>query len=170
MTKIVNLYGGPGSGKSTTAAALFAEMKNQGINCELVTEYAKELVWEQSNCKLDDQLYIFAKQYRRISRLLGRVDYVVTDAPILNSLVYGVTTDTFKDLVRETYASMDNIDVFLRRVKVYNPAGRQQTEGQARDLDQDIELILNDIADLHYVNGDRSAIPPLMELIGHVTE
>jgi len=37
MTLVVNLYGGPGTGKSTTAAATFAELKMAGINCELVS-------------------------------------------------------------------------------------------------------------------------------------
>ena len=45
-TKIVNLYGGPGTGKSTTAAALFAEMKIRGVNCEYIQEYAKDKAWE----------------------------------------------------------------------------------------------------------------------------
>ncbi len=45
-TLVVNLLGGPGSGKSTTAADVFARLKWQDINCELVTEFAKDLVWE----------------------------------------------------------------------------------------------------------------------------
>lgn len=44
MTSVINLIGGPGSGKSTTAAGLFFRMKSMGVRCELVTEYAKELV------------------------------------------------------------------------------------------------------------------------------
>ena len=38
--KVINLYGGPGTGKSTTAAALFALIKREGYNVELVTEFA----------------------------------------------------------------------------------------------------------------------------------
>ena len=43
-TKVLNLYGGPGVGKSTGAAYIFSMLKLAGINCELVREYAKELV------------------------------------------------------------------------------------------------------------------------------
>ena len=67
--QIVNLFGGPGSGKSTTAAGLFYEVKKLKLNVELVTEYAKDAVWEKRHNLLDDQIYIFAKQQRRISRL-----------------------------------------------------------------------------------------------------
>jgi adenylate kinase family enzyme len=41
-TKYINIFGGPGAGKSTTAAALFAEMKRRGMNVELATEVAED--------------------------------------------------------------------------------------------------------------------------------
>ena len=41
---VVNLFAGPGSGKSTTCAGLFSKLKLAGIYCEMVLEYAKELV------------------------------------------------------------------------------------------------------------------------------
>ena len=60
--KIINLIGAPGSGKSTTAAGIFYNLKMKGIKCELLTEYAKDRVWEENFMALNDQLYIFAKQ------------------------------------------------------------------------------------------------------------
>ena len=33
---VVNLTGAPGAGKSTGAAYIFSELKQRGINCELV--------------------------------------------------------------------------------------------------------------------------------------
>ena len=44
-TLVVNLYGAPGSGKSTGAAYIFAKLKMLGVNCELITEFAKDKVW-----------------------------------------------------------------------------------------------------------------------------
>lgn len=41
-TLVVNLFGGPGSGKSTGAAYVFARLKMLGYNAELVTEFAKD--------------------------------------------------------------------------------------------------------------------------------
>lgn len=55
-TIIVNIYGSPSAGKSTTAAGVFYELKRNGIRCELVTEYAKSKVWEESYKVLNDQL------------------------------------------------------------------------------------------------------------------
>ena len=37
----INFLGGPSSGKSTTAAWLFAQLKDRQASIELVTEYVK---------------------------------------------------------------------------------------------------------------------------------
>ena len=61
---VINLFGGPSTGKSTLAALLFGTLKSKyDLNCEYVNEYAKDLVYEKRNqILLKDQLYIFAKQ------------------------------------------------------------------------------------------------------------
>ena len=144
MTTVINLYGGPGTGKSTTAAHLFALFKQEGRNVELVTEYAKDKVWEKSFDVLGNQVYVLGKQYHRMYRLLGKTDYIITDSPLLFSLYYGKHLgDNFKNLVLELYRSMDNIDIFLTRVKKYELVGRMQTEEQARLIDGEIKYILN---------------------------
>ena len=86
---IVNLYGAPGAGKSTGAAYIFSRLKMAGVNAELVTEFAKDKVWEESKAVFENQAYIFGKQYFRISRLEGKVDAIVTDSPLILSCYYG---------------------------------------------------------------------------------
>lgn len=41
---VINLFAGPGSGKSTTCAGVFNKLKLAGINCEMALEYAKDKV------------------------------------------------------------------------------------------------------------------------------
>lgn len=86
---VVNLCGAPGAGKSTGAAYIFSKLKMAGINAELVTEFAKDKVWEGSQAVFENQLYMLAKQYFRITRCENKVDVIVTDSPILLSLIYG---------------------------------------------------------------------------------
>jgi hypothetical protein len=43
-TKVINLYGGPGVGKSTTAVGLFYLMRRASIKCEYTSEYVKDVV------------------------------------------------------------------------------------------------------------------------------
>ena len=76
-TKVINLYGGPSSGKSTQASGLFYKMKQQGYNVELVNEFAKECVWEDNVPMLKDQLWVLAHQHRKLVRLRDKVDYII---------------------------------------------------------------------------------------------
>lgn len=79
----VNFYGGPGTGKSTMAAAVFAELKSRGVNCELVTEYAKKKVWEEAYKVFEYQFYVCAKQAYHMFVVSKHVDIMVTDSPII---------------------------------------------------------------------------------------
>ena len=60
---LINLFGGPGAGKSTGAAYIFSQLKMAGVNAELVTEFAKDKVWEGNKEVFKNQAYIFGKQY-----------------------------------------------------------------------------------------------------------
>jgi len=159
MTIIVNLVAGPGAGKSTTAAGTFFELKQAGVNCELVTEYAKDLVWGRTTTTLGNQIYIFGKQYHRLWRLLDQVDVVVTDCPLFLSLYYGKReSETFKALALETFNSMDNMTFFLARQKRFNPAGRMQNEEQARLIDAELlKLLLEHDVDFDRIDADAAA-------------
>ena len=167
MTLIVNMVAGPGTGKSTTAAAAFAELKQSGVNAELVTEYAKDLVWGRTTATLDNQIYIFAKQYHRLFRLLDQVEVVVTDCPLFLSLYYGGhMSETFKALVLETWNTMDNVTFFLERVKQFNPKGRLQSEDKAKEIDQILyNLLLEHDVDFSDVRADRNAGSTVAELV-----
>lgn len=143
-TLILNLFGGPGTGKSTTAAGVFAALKWQDVNCEMALEFAKDKVWEKSIYVLDNQLYIFGKQYHRIFRLRGQVDVIITDSPLLNSILYYQgDNEYFPRMVFKEHRRFRNLNVFLQRLKPYNPAGRVQDEQKAKALDKHIVRILD---------------------------
>lgn len=55
-TKVCNLIGGPGIGKSVLASELFVKMKKNHINCELIYEYPKEVTWEENEKLLKNQI------------------------------------------------------------------------------------------------------------------
>ena len=87
-TKIINFFGGPGIGKSTQAAGLYALMKKNDMSVELTYEFPKILAWDENHSAIKDQFYITANQHRNISRLYGKVEYIIVDSPILFGMVY----------------------------------------------------------------------------------
>lgn len=162
MTLIVNLFGGPCAGKSTTRARVFSHLKVAGINCEEVIEYAKDLTWEERKIALACQPYVFGKQLRNVERLIGKVDVIITDSPILLSSYYGRLTgkynENFYDFIVSHFKSMGGLNYFLKRAHPYNPSGRNQTEAEADAAAMAIELMLiAERIDYHTFYGSDSA-------------
>lgn len=160
--RVINLFAGPGAGKSTTAAGLFHSMKLDKFNVELVTEYAKDLTWDERWGTLDDQLYVFAKQHNRLYRLRDKVDYVVTDSPLLVGLMYKKPNYLplhFDKLVMEAWNTYENYNFFLHRRKEYVQVGRTQTLEQAQEVDTRVKNYL-DMHGIAYetVPGDVTAV------------
>lgn len=144
-TLIINLIGGPCSGKSTIASGLFYHLKMLGYNCELASEFAKDKVWEESIKVLDDQFYVFGKQYHKLFRLNGKVDIVITDSPLPISLLYNKTPSKyFNNFVVEQYKRFNNLMFFINRPKdVYQGEGRLQTKEESERLDEELKVLMN---------------------------
>lgn len=146
-TLIVNFFSGPCAGKSTQSAGLFYKLKMDGVDCEIITEKAKDLTWEQNWTGLKCQPWVSATQLYRQERLEGQVDVITTDSPILLGLFYYKDENPkidyhFRNFLIETFRSKRNFNVFVKRKKKYNPNGRNQTEEQAREIDESIKYIL----------------------------
>jgi len=134
---LVNLYGVPGAGKSSGAAYIFSKLKFAGVNCELVSEFAKQVVWAENERLLENQVYIFAKQYNSLWRLQDKVDVIVTDSPLWLSGFYNKRVSIQKPLenmVRVFESDFHNMNYFLTRVKPYNPSGRLQSEEESNRM------------------------------------
>lgn len=131
---VVNLFGVPSAGKSTGAAYIFSRLKMAGVNAELVTEFAKDKVWEESKEPFNNQAYIFGEQYFRISRCAEKVDVVITDSPLLLSAFYNhseILGEDFSNLVAKVFKSYNSLNYLLERNKPYNPVGRIHSEEES---------------------------------------
>lgn len=160
--RVINLAGGPGSGKSTTAAGLFNLMKCAGMRVELVTEVAKDLTYDKSFGLLHNQLLVFANQEHRLHRLVGEVDFAITDSPLYLGMAYADERKYglwYENMTYSVLRQYDNEFFFINRVKPYATYGRNQTEDQARALDVNILRLTQLYSAGHFteVDGDETA-------------
>lgn len=165
---LVNLYGSPGAGKSTTRADVFRKLKQLDFNCEEIYEQAKWFTWEKRDMALKVQPYLFGKQLRDTEILKGQVDIAITDSPLLLCEYYGRKycdyPESFYTAVRDISANFDNLNFFIHRTKKYNPAGRNQTEEESKACAYELLTMLNKL-DVPYkgVDGNVNAADTIVK-------
>lgn len=140
---VIELYAGPGAGKSTLAAGLFSLMKTKGYRVELVTELAKDITYEKAYGLLQNQFYVAVNQEHRQWRLRGQVDWIITDSPLPLGLAYCGDRDrallqVITKGLRKRYV---NLPILVKRAKTYQQYGRSQTENEARAIDTVVDAI-----------------------------
>lgn len=139
--KVINLFGGPGVGKTTIAMRVFTELNMKQIKVEYVDEFAKEQTWNQSFKLMENQRLIFANQHQKFWRLKDIIDIAVTDAPIFNSIVYSGKNDknkTFHADVFHEFNEYQNLNFFLKRETEYKEHGRSQKLEDAIKVDEEV--------------------------------
>jgi hypothetical protein len=158
---VVNLIGGPGCSKSSIMGGLYHDLKFNGIEAEMAPEYAKECVWNNNLLHFNNQIKMFGEQHHRIFHLLGQVEVIITDSPLLLTPIYvhihgsaGESETTLSDLALEQYLSMWNYTVFLKRHEAsFKENGRNHNLEECKTIDKAI-LYLMDDAKLPYETVD----------------
>ena len=154
-TTVVNLYGGPGAGKSVLAARLFAEMKvsNRFGSVEQVQEYAKILVWQGRLDLLENQIHVTKGQLSMLMPLVGKVNYIVTDSPIHAGLIYSPQKyfQTVEEMIEKASSSFDSVNIFLDRGSIpFEKGGRVHTLEESKKIDKKI-LEMLEARDMPYI-------------------
>lgn len=144
---VVNLWGEPGSGKSTTAFGLTYLLKINLLKTDMVPEYAKELHYEGREDMFGDQTSIFAEQNRRLRRLLPHdLDYAVMDSPLPLPILYKPEgyLEEFDQLVERRFETYNNINYLLQRTDhAFEKVGRRHNEEEARAMGKKIQAYLD---------------------------
>lgn len=174
MTVIVNLVGGPCSGKSTTAAGLFAHMKlNTDYKVEIVTEVIKDYVYDENKMAMQDQVLITANQNHRLFRLDGKVDFVISDASLLNGIIYNEfyndPNNISTELAKNLYDTYENVVFYLPRKPQYDAYGRTQTLEEAKQIDKLFIKKLNEL-EIDFFNMTRHTHEELPREIADLLE
>ena len=171
MSLIVNMFGGPSVGKSTTAAKVFASLKDLGVNVELATEFAKDLTWEGAHKSLHCQPFITGTQIWRIERLAqAGVAVIVTDSPPLMGAAYAKDWPGVSEMVGNYHFKHPSLNFQLTRVKPFSQHGRLHSEDESKELDLQIGWLLDHWAVNPWVipgnsDGAEQAVRKIMEYV-----
>jgi hypothetical protein len=177
MSKLINLFGGPGIGKSSIAAGIFYKLKKKHVSCNNPYEFPKTLAWDNNIPAIKDQLYVFANQHRGIAQSYGKVDYIIIDSPILFSKIYhsyyteGYPAefygDSFHKMILELHNKYDNINILLERANgVHNDEERFQNYEESLMIDKLCKKVLeeNNIP-YHTVKVGKNTVKEILKLI-----
>ena len=178
MHTIINLFGGPGAGKSTIASGVFYRLKLLKIHTELITEFAKDLTWEQRHKTLENQFYITAKQHHRIWRVLKYFEdhninnnIIVTDSPLLLGILYNKYFEDLNPFILKEFNKMTpfnirNINFFIERENSYDSLGRNQSLSKAKKIDKDIlNLLESNNINFKKIKGNESAPKKIIDYL-----
>lgn len=148
--KRVNLFAGPGAGKSTLAAWIFAQLKMDNVNAEHVQEYVKGWTFLGQPPQSFDQMYILGKQMHREDIILrsGGASCIVTESPLFLGTCYAMHFKTpgwphLVAMVDEFEKAYPSLNIFIDRKNLkYKALGRFQKYDSALEMDNFIKSSL----------------------------
>jgi nicotinamide riboside kinase len=172
QTLVINLIGGPCSGKSTVAAELFARLKKMGIHTELVSEYIKERIYEENATMIKHQISIFGMEHYAISNKINKVDVIVHDGSFINNIIYkNEDNSEFDALIVAEYKKFNNLDFFIKRGNIkFEDYGRIHNAKQSQKIDQ---IIKNTYAKYNLIYTEvesRDAVDKIIPIVLHKLE
>lgn len=147
-TLIINAFGGAGSGKTKSCKHIASALEKRGYSVAYIPEYINELIKGNEkdliNGTQENQFKILKEQLTRTDELLGKVDFILTDSPILQNGIYNkeLTTD-YEEMLKGLNKQYQSFNYFVVREKgSFNPAGRLQNESESLQKDYDIKDML----------------------------
>jgi hypothetical protein len=166
MIRRINLFAGPGVGKSSLASYLFSELRKLDVNVELVTEVIKPLAYQGYKLKGYDQLDIFTKQLRREEDFLKNgVNLIITDSPLhLNVFYSRLSNDSYWTYLQRFAFDFDaeypTHNIFLKRSRKFRflNAGRYETYEEALKKDIIMKDYVKDLINYEYCVTQRKKI------------
>jgi hypothetical protein len=147
---LINLFGAPSSGKSVMAAEIFVALKKRGYDIECPSEFAKDIVMDQSQSALSCQPYIMGNQIWRIERCFNAgAKIVVTDSPPLLSCAYN-QSKWIEGMAYEFWEKYPSLNFMMMLGHRFQDFGRVHTKAQALEIEGEILAVLSRLKINHY--------------------
>ncbi len=172
---VVNFIASPGTGKTLMAALTFAALKCEHNTCELVQEFAKELVWKEEYETLNNQWYVSENQYKRLKSVYKKVKFVVTDSPLFLGVYYNrnypdnvCNVEKTEKMILQKIKEFNNIYIFLKKNEEFpfENIGRVHNEQQSLKIQNDLKEILEEFGiSFLEVKSDANAVGDIVKYI-----
>jgi len=172
-TKVINLIGAPGVGKSTFAALIYANLKLKHKSVEYVQEYVKHLIWQDKTDELNNQYYVSQQQYKMLKAINGKVEYIITDGALFHGLYYNEVfpwnvsnIQKTREMILSKMDEFDNIYIFLERGDFpYEKEGRVHTYEESIKIEEELlKLLETHQIDYYRIKSDISKLDERMSV------
>lgn len=180
MTHYINFLGSPGAGKSLMSALVYVELKKRHETAEIVSEYAKQLIYMEDYEMLNNQWIVSYNQYKMLKRMEGKVDYVCCDSPLVLGLFYNEyhsanvcdkskTKQMILSKISELEKNNGNTYIFLERNTSlpFEKYGRIHTEQEAGVIECEMKKMLKTL-DIPYFSV-KSDVNKIDEILNYIT-
>ena len=146
MIPRINIYGGPGVGKSTLAARIYSDLRRRFVNVELIQEVVKQYVYAGRTLKPWDYVHTFGQQFEAEHLPLSSgVKTIVSDSPLFLQCIYAFENDSpvyaqLVDICRmfdEEYPVF-NLLALRSGTTPYETLGRWQDRKEAEEVDKTV--------------------------------
>jgi len=145
----INIFGGPGAGKTTQALEIAYYLRTRGVEIEYVDEYVKEWAYDGRIPSPLDQIYISGQQFYKEVRVLSHgIPHIITDSPMLLAGLYaryyggdeevGELIDAKADFLDKRFPFLN---IYIERDEaLFNESARLQNLEESKSIDT---MILN---------------------------
>jgi hypothetical protein len=149
MIRRINLMGGAGCGKSTTANYIRAKLSFKGLDVELVDEQIKDWTYYGRSPKSCDSFVLQGRQMEKEDiRLRAGVDFIISDSPLFLQYFYACyhkapMTSPMLMASQEFDKMYEPLHIFVdREDKFYNEVGRYEKLAEAKEIDTLIQAMM----------------------------
>jgi len=142
MTILINLFGSSSAGKSSLMADLFNTLKFKGYTVEMCPEIIKQWAWDGIYPNKYDQYFLMGQEIKQQSRLLGKVEFAISDSPVMQNSFYNwylnKTDNLYQPSVDYNAMILEDghtiVNYFLFRNKPFEAKGRYQTAEESDNI------------------------------------
>lgn len=110
-------------------------------------------MYEEKLVTVADQVYVLAKHWHKIFCLANKVDYIISDSPLLLSIIYkelqskmdNISSDIFASFILELIRQHEHYSFLIKRSSSikYEDSKRWQNEEESNNIQESIKCLLD---------------------------